>query len=108
MKKLVHNYGNFNYKVHVLFKKMHFFETFLLITGKNNKEDKQLSLNNTIYIQVCQYSCNHHDSSSPDDSFNVPMRHAPVSVVDIHGEAYLIPTRLDGSLPQLHSSEVFG
>ena len=95
--KLVHNYGNFNYKYMYFFKKMHFFENFYLITGKNNKE-KTTKLNNKLYPSVSILCC---ITSSLDDSFNAT-RHAVYQLLTFMG-SYLIPTSLDGIFQLLTS-----
>ena len=87
--KLVHNYGNFNYKYMYFLKKCIFFENFYLITGKNNKE-KTTKLNNKLHL-----------TSSLDDSFNAT-RHAVYQLLTFMG-SYLIPTSLDGIFQLLRS-----
>ena len=95
--KLVHNYGNFNYKYMYFLKKCIFFENFYLITGKNNKE-KTTKLNNKLHPSVSILCC---ITSSLDDSFNAT-RHAVYQLLTFMG-SYLIPTSLDGIFQLLTS-----
>ena len=95
--KLVHNYGNFNYKYMYFFKKCIFFENFYLITGKNNIE-KTTKLNNKLHPSVSILCC---ITSSLDDSFNAT-RHAVYQLLTFMG-SYLIPTSLDGIFQLLTS-----
>ena len=95
--KLVHNYGNFNYKYMYFLKKCIFFENFYLITGKNNKE-KTTKLNNKLHPSVSILCC---ITSSLDDSFNAT-RHAVYQLLTFMG-SYLIPTSLDGIFQLLRS-----
>ena len=76
---------------------MHFFESFYLITGKNNKE-KTTKLNNKLHPSVSILCC---ITSSLDDSFNAT-RHAVYQLLTFMG-SYLIPTSLDGIFQLLTS-----